>query len=347
MEHSQQTINQTEETTQIEQTTQSNYCTYENYGNTKLNATKAEQKPIPGTGPQANPPSPPSFYNIIPLMYNTGTAENPILSDLQLEGCELVSTLGIQAKPGQQGRMDYSILAKFDLNNQDHLRMVECLNDLFEGCAYILETIKGTVKMFNFKASMAEATGLKHPVYKPRDEVTGDVIPGRAPSIYFKLFKRGKPPVMEQTLFTDLEGNPIPWELLEGVELKFIPLLHVKRMYVGGGKASIQMEMLSAVVTSVKARGTFTNQTDTINRLRKARPDLQESVAAQLATLYKDRQDRLVTSQTSQQNTTADSNQNDGPTFAAAIAPDNSENYSMGGMANMGSFVSQAPDRFN
>jgi hypothetical protein len=171
---------------------------------------------------------------------------------------------------------------------------MDAVTQIHGGCAYILSQMKGAVKLYNFNAQMAEATGLKNPIYRARDEVTGEVIQGRAPSMFLKLFSRGKAPMVEQTLFTGLDGKPIPWALMAGVEMKFIPLIHVKRIYVGGGKASIQMEVVSAIVTSIRARNTTTRQLGTIQRLQQARPELADTVAAQLAKLTTDRQDQML-----------------------------------------------------
>lgn len=261
----------------------------------RLSCTPFEQKTIPGTGPQANPPSAPQFYYQIPLLYNFGEPiENRKLNDFLFEACEMDSKFGIQSKVGQSGRPEHSIMVTLDGNIADQARFIETTGQLHAGCAYILGQMKGGVKLPLFNAQMAEATGLKNPVHRPRDEVTGELIQGRNPSMFLKLFSRGKPPMVEQTLFTGLDGKPIPWTLLTGVEIKFIPLIHVKRIYVGGGKASIQMEVTSAVVTSVRARNTSTRQTGTIERLKGARPELADAVAAQLAKLTADRQDQML-----------------------------------------------------
>jgi hypothetical protein len=234
--------------------------------------------------------------------------------------------------------------------------MIQCINEIHGGCAYILYTLKGQVKLPHFNKDMAEATGLKNPIYRPRDEVTGDIIPGRAPSMFLKLFSRGKPPMLEQSLFTDLVGNPIPWKLLEGVEMKFIPLLHIKRMFIGGGKASIQMEVLSAVVTYVKPKGTTSKQDATMNRLKANRPELQDIVAAQIAKINHDRQDQLLVSQNFQSSSQEDTLEQ--PTFSnitpniPKVGNNNSNNSNNSNninsvpiMTNISNFTSGAPSR--
>jgi len=294
METQQETTTETETTNQTQNQPTPTYATYNDYNNGRLTCTPSEQKTIPGTGPEAKPPSPPQYYFQIPLMYNYGTQEKRILNDFLLEFCEMETSLGIQSKQGQSGKMEHSIMCKFDNNNPEQNKTIEVMDQLYLGCAYILGTVKVQVGLRHFNPEQAEATGLKRPVYRPYDKVTGELIQGRAPSMFLKLFSRGKAPYAEQTLFTDITGKPIPWTLLQNVNMKFIPLVHVKRMYIGGGKASIQMEVVSAIVTSISARGSTTRQTDTLQRLQNARPELADTVAAQIAKLTLDRQDQML-----------------------------------------------------
>jgi hypothetical protein len=204
------------------------------------------------------------------------------------------TSLGIQSKQGQSGKMEHSIMCKFDTNNPEHNKTIDVMDQLHLGCAYILGTTKVQVNLRHFNPDQAEATGLKRPLYRPYDKVTGEPIQGRAPSMFLKLFSRGKAPYAEQTLFTDIKGKPIPWTLLQNVNMKFIPLIHVKRIYIGGGKASIQMEVVSAIVTSVSARGSTSRQTETLEKLQNECPHLADTVEAQVAKLTIDRQDQLL-----------------------------------------------------
>jgi len=288
-------------------------------------------------------------------MYNFGDGERKVLRDFVIEGPEMTSSQGIITKDGQSGKKEYSIMCKFDQSNQTNAEFIETINKVHGGVAFILKQLKGAVKLYNFNADMPEATGLKNPVYRARDEVTGEPIQGRAPSMFLKLFSRGKPPMVEQTLFTDIMGKPIPWTLIQGVDVSFIPCIHVKRIYIGGGKASIQMEVLSAVVTSIRARNTTTKQTTTLRRLQDERPELADTVSAQLAKLSLDRQEQLLaqpatTTQTTQGTATSQVTQ---PTFAG-ITPQRQPNHNDTTMTtgnipniptNMGDFTAGAPMR--
>jgi hypothetical protein len=317
------------------------YPTYKDYTNTRLSFTPAEQKIVPGTGPQAIPPTPPQNYNVVPLLYNKGTTNEKMLDDFFLEGPQMSTSFGIQSKPSPSGRPDHSIMCKFDMGDMDHQKFINTFDDIHRGCATILGQIKGSVKMYNFNPQMAEATGLKNPVYRSRDEMTGEIVQGRAPSIFLKLFNRGKGVMCEQTLFTGMDGKTIQWPILQNVEMKIVPLLHIKRIYVGGGKASIQIELVSAIVTSLHARNTTTRQLNTIHRIQSQRPELVDNVAAQIAKLTLDRQDQLMSSNeqnTIQQNS---SPQQTTPTFSG-IEPTGLKNISLSSIPD---FTSSAPMR--
>jgi len=260
---------------------------FETFDSARIIPNKAEQKNIPDS-------KPPQSYSQIVLGYDYSTTDRKQTDDLRIEGCEMTTSFGVQSKAGSKpGSMEHSVMCAFDMGNTDHAKFIECMNRLHFGCSHVLFTQKGAVKMYNFKVEDAEGTGLKNPVYRPRDEVTGEPIEGRKPSMFFKLFCRGKPPLGEQTLFTGPDGKVIPWTFLQNVEMKFIPLIHVKRIYIGS-KASIQMEIVSAIVTSIHARNTTTQQTATLQRLQHERAGLADTVAAQLAKLSADRQDQLL-----------------------------------------------------
>jgi len=285
----------------------------------KLTCSPPEQKQIPGTGPNAIPPSAPQYYHQIQMMYNYGNEESRVLNEFLIEGCEMESKFGIQSKSGPSGRPEHSVMCMFDMNTPDQANFIECLSRIHNSCAFILQQFKGVVKMPHFNSQMAEATGLKSAVYRVRDELSGEPIQGRSPSMFMKLFSRGKPPTAEQTLFTDLTETPVPWTLLTGVEIKFVPLIHIKKIFIGGGKASIQMEIVSAVVTSVVARNTKTRQTGTIDRLKGERPELVDKIAAQLAKLTADRQDQLLANDKQDKVLTDGKNGEEQPTFSGIV----------------------------
>lgn len=239
-------------------------------------------------------------YNEIKLNYNYGTPERPIINDLYLELPETTST-GIRTKEedalGQNGpykRKSHSLMITFDLANPNPEKQAEMemaimkLDELHAQCCYLLAPYKGKAKMHDFDPNRPGGM-FKNPVYWPRDEQTGEKIKGKNPNIWVKLreWKNSK------ALFTDPQGQLINWDLLRDVDITFVPLLHVEKIYIGA-KASLQISLASAVVTKIVKAGSETRQLSTLERLKqKYGEGLSHSVEAQLADLRMSRQETL------------------------------------------------------
>jgi hypothetical protein len=251
------------------------FVTYNNFDVTNLKAGDRQEKQIP-----AKPGQQPGKYNEIPLFYQFDVSGHTLMSDLRFEFPELYSNGGIVEKVGQSGRPEWSIAARLPQTGET-LACKNAIDTLHKGAAQFLNQIKGAVGMYEFNVNSPTATGFKSPVVLARDKMTGEIKQGFDPMFYFKMMKRYD----EKTLFTDLRGKPLDWELLKGVEMKFIPLVHFKTIYVGGGKGSLQHIMVSAVVTSIVKKGTETTQTDTIARITSERPDSITSLEEQIRKL--------------------------------------------------------------
>src|SRR5581483_3345609 len=72
----------------------------------KIVAQAPQEKTIPNTT---------SKYNEIPIMYNFGVKETPILNDFQVEGPELYSPTGITSSV-QNGKESWSILVALQVS---------------------------------------------------------------------------------------------------------------------------------------------------------------------------------------------------------------------------------------
>jgi len=298
------------------------YTEYNNYQSNRLATSAPEKKQVPNTGPEAKPqPTPAQYYHQIPLLYNYGVEGVKNLNDFMLEGPVMKSNAGIVPKVGSNGRSEYSIMVKMDPNIPEMAVFINTMKLIHGDIASFLFQVKGQVGMGKFDPKNPEAL-LKLPIYYPVDKMSGDVIEGRHPSMFLKLYNRGKPPLVDQTLFTDLNGNKVPWEVLTGVEMEFVPLIHIKRLYIGGGKASIQMEVVSALLTSPpKPRGTTSKQLLTANRLKEQNPELADQIAAQVAKLSIDRQDQMLNN--NQTNDHPDSEPENQPTFSGITSSRN------------------------
>jgi len=237
-------------------------------------------------------------YKEIPLQYNYGTQESPIIDTCFFEGPILKCYGGINTKREDKPALkegdppyvkeSHSIMFTFDLLDEECVACLEKFEELHRSAAQQLGKFKGKVGLFDFNPEHPGST-FKNPIYWHRDTVTGERVKGKNPSLWVKLnhYRNNK------TLFTDLNETPIDWSLLTEVEMKLLPLIQVEKIYVGGGKASLQLKLVSAVVVDVAPVGTRTRQTRTIDRLRKKRGGLADAVASQLATLRMEKQDSL------------------------------------------------------
>ena len=268
-------------------------CTYKNFNRNNLTNLKPTQQVIvPKPGQPAIPPA-----WMIPLQYNYGTEENPYFSDFEMVLCEFTSPVGITKREtvndAGEKRVDESIMVKFDPANVQHTVQLEVLQDIYMRGAELIGGVKGIVKKHNFNADKPDTDVYKPLVYFPKDEATGEFIPGRLGSMFLKLFSRGSGVMLDQTLFVDLKNRPIDRKLLMGVELKFIPKISVKKIRVAAG-ISFQIETKEVIVTSIKARNTESTMFSTLAELREQRPELETQLDQQLAKLQMDRQDKLL-----------------------------------------------------
>jgi hypothetical protein len=266
---------------------ESNYVSYKDCQYTSITPSAPQSKNIPD--------QPGQKYNDIALQYNYGTKEQPRVSEFFMEWPEVYSNGGIikkdEAAPGGKSKTSYSVNVALPQQGETAV-LIQRICEVHAACAYIINSYKGALKLYNFDEKNPEAL-FKHPVYWPRDE-QGKPREGKNPSIYLKLFKRGFGASEEKSLFTDLEGKPLKWELLQGVEMKFVPLVHFEKIYIGGGKCSLQMKVVSAVVTYIAARNTVTRQTETIKNIVTTNPKAAETLAEQIAKLTMERQNVLL-----------------------------------------------------
>ena len=268
----------------------SRYITYKEFDPTKLSGADPQTKSFNNGA---------ISYKEIPLFYNYGTVEQVISEPFYMELPEIEST-GIivkeeqkQGKDGAYTKTSYSMMFKFDLSNPEHVEALAQLDRVHAAASFIIGQNKGKLKWFDYDW---ERPGnlFKNPVYYHKDELTGEKIAGRNPTLWAKLnhWENNK------TLFTpplspgQKEPNSIDWPLLRGVDLKSFPLIHFEKNYIGS-KASLQIKLPSSIVTEIHKTGTVSRQTSTFERLQQKRPGLADSVAAQLAQLQMDRQDQL------------------------------------------------------
>jgi hypothetical protein len=225
----------------------------------------------------------------IDVTYNYGTVENPDVKILKFEAPELTTTWGINEQVSKfgDGKIQYSIACTMDMNNPKHVAYIDFLdNILYSTVAKHLGTVKMQIGMKHFDPANPKPNELSTFVYYPRDKVSGDILEEKPPAVYHSIYRRVSKANgnVYNTIFIGLDHKEVSWDVLKGVNMNFIPLMQVNRIFIGT-KASIQIEMQSAVITSVQARDGGVKQDATIDRLIKQDPDLAKRVSSQLATL--------------------------------------------------------------
>ena len=261
---------------------------------------KQSQPKVDPNNPNA-PPQPITYFEI-PLSYrytikDKDGGEKSVIADLYIEGPELFTPGGINSKD-MNGKPVHSIFTQFDLQDPEILAFVGTeverpgtMERLYRVVIDRLDEAKGAVGLGRMQHKMMIEGVTTYPIHWPRDATTSQVIVGKNPSKYFSLFSYGQGYSQKRTLFcapvTDTEGKPtiLDWEMLRGVEMKYRPLFHFKKIYIGGGKASIQFDVTSAVVTHIVKANTESNQTDTIETLKRD-DNLTKSLREQIAALH-------------------------------------------------------------
>ena len=276
---------------------------YRDFDPTNLVKTPPQQKQSQPKVDPNNPNAPPQpiTYFEIPLSYrytikDKDGSEKNVIADLYIEGPELFTPGGINSKD-MNGKAVHSIFTQFDLQDPEILAFVGTdverpgtMERLYRVVIDRLDEAKGAVGLGRMQHKMMIEGVTTYPIHWPRDATTSQVIVGKNPSKYFSLFSYGQGYSQKRTLFcapiTDTDGKAtiLDWEMLRGVEMKYRPLFHFKKIYIGGGKASIQFDITSAVVTHIVKANTESNQTDTIETLKRD-DNLTKSLRDQIAAL--------------------------------------------------------------
>lgn len=172
-------------------------------------------------------------YYRIPLMYNFGTHDNQVLRDFLFECCEMETKVGIISETFENGYIQYKIPCQFNLSNPDHMICYNCFKEIYQATMWILNSLKKDVNLH-----LLSETNYPSPIYNGNN-------------INLNLYYRGTGHAFEQSLFTDPQGQRIPWDLLTNVSIRFIPLLRVKYLHIIEGRVSLEMEIVSAVITAI------------------------------------------------------------------------------------------------
>ena len=107
------------------------YVTYDEFNSDYIHGSKPDAKQIPNS-------QPPATYHAINLQYNKGNNDRPIFKDFEMEFCEFDTTGIISKSSNIPGKMDESILIRFDARNEKHVKCMESILGVYKKCGEIL-----------------------------------------------------------------------------------------------------------------------------------------------------------------------------------------------------------------
>lgn len=242
--------------------------------------------------PTADQPAGVPFF-IISVMYNYGTKEAPKIAELKIKGpVDLLTTsTGIVYKV-RNGRLEWQLAASLPWREDPEVfKYVDCWNRLHAAIAKYVESVRGDIGKSGFRADMAMAMGLKHPIYCQIDPQTGAWTEGRRPTQYCNLYRRGTPPAEDMTLVQTFSGKVIDWKLLFNASFRFQPTTLVSQVKATALAISITTQTTKVTVYGdVKPRGTASQDADELAYAEQHREEAEriESSIEQIAEIRKD-----------------------------------------------------------
>jgi len=256
---------------------------FKEYNEKCVQFVKAAEKTVKGDEKQK--------YIISTIGYNFGTVDKPIFNEflidfppLKARGIDSKAKTNPVTKQPIPGVQDHTVFVMYNQHVPDEKACFEMLHSIHKvACDFVASCPKDFRKQ-NFSYAQANDMGFKPPCNYPMDKKTNELDKTRSPAHWLKCYERTTPFGKERTLFSGLDGKPIPWEKLRSVEMTFIPRMHVKSIYCGS-TISLQIEMRSAVITDIVARNSQNEQTDVIEDIIKNNPSLLEKVSKQLESL--------------------------------------------------------------
>lgn len=310
------------------------FATCSTFDKDKLRADDAVQRTVPGKTDK---------YWEIPLLYNYGTPECPVIDTFQFQGPKMRAMSGIkkdeekkdetqqnnqqnqsnqqnnqvqqnnqsnqQGGQGQQKKKEsFSTLVKFPQEDPVNVEFVEAMKKVHLATAGLIWLQRFKVGQPKFNKEDPEASLYKSPVYFPIDKTTGEIIKGKAPSMWIKLLKKGSGVFEEKTIFRHINQTEIEWDLLIGSDIEFIPIFSIATVYLSA-KPSIQIKLKEALVIRVEKRNSQSLQASTANEYASQNPGSEDALDVMIRRL---RDARLVTVNPQEQNQPLAQNQQTG-----------------------------------
>ena len=260
--------------------------TNESYHPLRLTCDEPEKEVMGGTGPKSDPinSKPAQYYYNIPIKANYGTSSERDVKTLFYESCELTTLYGIKSETNQYGKWKSTIAFSLDQRDPEQVKFMSDFDMIQAGGAQLLFHYKDKVNypLFNNdNPKMAQATGFRQLITRKA---------GKNPALYGDLIDYTGDTFSVKTPFTyekkDGTVVTLDWKDLKGMTFKCIPLFRFKQIWVavGGGKAALQWDIKSVIVTSEPVPfKAVSMQANTSRKIAEQRPDWGDSIESQIA----------------------------------------------------------------
>jgi hypothetical protein len=290
----------------------------------------------------------PIKYNDMKLSYNYGNEEEPIIQDVYVDlGPVKVSGIKtkFEEKPTKEGgtyqKETSSMMFIFDLDdaeNKDDVRSsIACMERIHKSGCRLVGQHKAKLKLYDFDPERPGGM-FRPPLYWHRDEQTGEIIKGKNPSLwtYLRTYKNNR------TMFVDLNGNPVSWDLVRDSDVTLLPCIYIEKIFVGS-KITFKIFLQSAVILDIVRTGSTTRQVSKLDKYKQKYSNSVDKVEAQLNDLRMTRQDVVNETPLPSSHTEFGSDYaTDSPTMHS-IPADNHKDSENSEAANIQDFLSAAP----
>lgn len=220
----------------------------------------------------------------ISYMYEGGKQE------CLIEGPKMTAARGLTEKEEEEGgRKSFRIVSVINKGDKEQMKFLSMSNALKETIAkWMVENVPDYKKMKSTDTALSAAlVALRGLCFDSED--------GSATYCMFNcnnfatsktLFVRPKKikKMVNGKLQEVSSQEPLSWDLVRNAEITFYPVIRIKD-YFAGTFHKIRAELVSAVITDIRACGSVSMQTDTIDKLCSGNPEMLNELEEQIAKL--------------------------------------------------------------
>lgn len=191
----------------------------------------------------------------------------------------------------------WHMTSQIDESNPDHLIFMQKLKEIYDSNVDFIANTNAKhiigMPMFN---PMTAGMVFRFPIFTPTDD-KGIPIVGASKLFNPSLINSSFPGSTKKTLFTDCSAdlNIIDWAFVRDTQVTYIPRFHLAGDYIGGGKISLQIKMISAIVLDIVDSSVTSQQFEVAEQIRKQDPNAVNKLKDTLARIQLERSKSTMT----------------------------------------------------